>query len=81
MKAECLHTRKSAAGAYQKMSHVSMFKHRKLLGMAVCLQSCCCLVKAFSTIGFQAGLLGGLIFTASQLAAAGNAEAPQRLEN
>lgn len=43
--------------------------------------ACCCLVNALGIGGFQAVLPCGLFFSASQLAAAGDVEAPQRQEN
>lgn len=76
-----MHTKKSAAGAYQKMSHVSVFEHRSSSGCVaqMCGSSpCCCLVNTHSIGGFQTALLCGLFFSVSQLAAAGDAEAPQR---
>lgn len=74
-KTDYLHITNSAAGAYHKRSHVSVFEHTGSSAQMWCLGN------ALITDGFQAPLLCGLVFTALQLAPAGDAEAPQRQEN
>lgn len=76
-----LHIRKPAAGACHKVSHVSVFEHTGSSAQMCGSCLCCRLGNTLSTDGFRAPLLCGLFFTASQPAAAGDAEAPQKQDN
>lgn len=73
-----LHFTKSAAGACHKMSPISVFEHTGSSAEMCGSSLCCCSGDMVSTDSFQAPLLCGLFFTASQLAAAGDAEAASK---